>query len=280
MNLSRSLVAVLFFAMTTVILAALSLSVSSAEEEKVKKEYIFAVIPQGPPESMHRKWLPFVDRLSRDTGLVLKLKVYENISDFEEDIIEGKVDFAYMNPIQEVMAWHARGYIPLVRGKKLISGCIFTKKDSLIKEPHDLEGKEIALLGSKNVCSIVIRHDLQALNVTPRYVGSTSNVYKNVEIGETAAGGTLDIVFDSNSSEKNQEFHTIYTTEPLCPHPISAHPSIEPGVTQLLVDTVLKHPEDKDLQVLLERIGMQDPVAADYERDYKPLEQRLSRTER
>lgn len=247
----------------------------SAESPQIKKEYTFAVVPQGPPEVMHRNWLPFIDLLSRDTGLVLNLKVYEKMNDFEEDLKEGSVDFAYMNPVQEVMAWNARGYIPLVRSKNLISGCIFVRKDSGIKELNDLEGKEIALIGTKNVCSIVIRHDMRTLKVAPRFVGSSSNVYRNVELGETAAGGTLDIVFEKDASELDQAFHAIYTTEPLSPHPISVHPSVAADARRLLIEAVLKYSEGKDSQDLLKRIGMQAPVEADYDKDYKPLEQRL-----
>lgn len=248
---------------------------SSAKSPQIKKEYTFGVVPQGPPEVMHRNWLPFIDRLSHDTGLALKLKVYENMDDFENNLKEGSIDFAYMNPVQEIMAWNESGYIPLVRSKNLIKGSIFVRKDSDIQELNDLEGKEIALVGSKNVCSIVIRRDLRALKIASRYVGSSSNVYRNVEIGETAAGGTLDIVFAKDAPDLNQEFHSIYTTQPLSPHPISALSSVPAETRRLVIDVVLKYSANKDSQELLERIGMQEPVLADYDKDYKPLEQRL-----
>jgi len=248
---------------------------SRAASPQIKKEYTFGVVPQGPPEVMHRNWLPFIDRLSHDTGLALKLKLYENMDDFENNLKEGSIDFAYMNPVQEIMAWHESGYIPLVRSKNPIRGSIFVRKDSDIQELNDLEGKEIALIGAKNVCSIVIRRDVRALKIASRYVGSSSNVYRNVEIGETAAGGTLDIVFAKDAPDLNQEFHTIYTTEPLSSHPISALPSVPAETRRLVIDMVLKYAANKDSQALLERIGMQEPVLADYEKDYKPLEQRL-----
>lgn len=273
MNISKFVTALVFLILIQCILV--SSPCSSAESPQIKKEYTFGVVPQAPPEVMHRNWLPFIDRLSHDTGLALKLKVYENMNDFEDNLKEGSIDFAYMNPVQEIMAWNESGYIPLVRSKNLFRGIIFVRKDSGIQELKDLEGKEIALVGSKNVCSIAIRHDVKALNVASHYVGSSSNVYRNVEIGETAAGGTLDIVFARDASELNQEFHAIYTTEPLSPHPISALPSVPAEARRLVIEAVLKYSENKDSQDLLERIWMQDPVVADYERDYKPLEQRL-----
>ena len=251
----------------------------SAASPQIKKEYTFGVVPQGPPEVMHRIWLPFIDRLSHDTGLAFKLKLFENMDDFENNLKEGIIDFAYMNPVQEIMAWNESGYIPLVRSKNLIRGIIFVRKDSDIRELNDLEGKEIALIGSKNVCSIVIKRDIRTLKTTSRYVGSSSNLYRNVEIGETAAGGTLDIVFAKDAPDLNQKFHTIYTTEPLSPHPISALSSVPAEVRRLVIEVVLKYAANKDYQSLLERIGMQEPVLADYDKDYKPLEQRLNSSE-
>ena len=100
-------------------------------------------------------------------------------------------------------------------------------------------------------------------------------MYRNVEIGEIAAGGTLDIVFAKDAAELNQEFNIIYTTEPLSPHPISVLPSVPAEARSLVIEMVLKYAAKKDAKDLLDRIGMQDPVFADYDKDYKPLEKRL-----
>ena len=262
-----SMISCSFFAMPT--------HLWSDELKEFKKEYVFAVIPQGPPETMYRNWKPFIDRLSHDTHLALKLKLYERMEDFDEDLREGEVDFAYLNPIQEIKAWHASGYIPLVRNKEIIRGVIFVKKNSGIKNLQDLNGKEIALVGSGNVCSIALRHDIQALDIKSHYVGSSSNVYKNVEIDESSAGGTLDVVFEKDIPTLAQEFRTIYTTDSLSSHPIAAHPSVSLNDRFLVQENVMKYAKDKNSQDLLKAIGMQDPVMANYQKDYQPLEARL-----
>lgn len=276
MKLSR-LILVLVSSMACALLIIISSTVSkSAELAQSKQEYTFAVVPQGPASTMNENWLPFIDRLSRDTGLKLHIKLYGNMNDFEEDLKEGKVDFAYMNPVQEIKAWHMSGYLPLVRSKKAIRGYIFVKKDNELKNLDDLEGKEIALAGTENVCSIVIRHDLQDFNVRPRYVGSSANIYRNVQLEETSAGGTLDIVFEQDLQKINRNFRILYSTEPLSPHPISAHPSVLESVRSLVTETVLKYSQDIDAQDMLRRIKIEDPVKANYEQDYLPLEQKLA----
>lgn len=273
MQLSKFMLLLVSIVTFSFLLTVSTTFLKSAELEQIKEEYTFAVVPQGPPSIMNEKWLPFIDQLSQDTGLKLDIKLYANMKDFEKDLREGNVDFAYMNPIQAIMAWHDSGYLPLVRSRKLIRGYVFVKKDSSIKTFDDLAGREIALVGSENVCSIVIRHDIQDLNVLSRYVGNTENVYRNVELDETAAGGTLDFVFDQDLLKMNQMFNMIHSTEPLSPHPISAHPSVLHSVRTLITEAVLKYASDKNM---LRRLGLEDPVKANYDQDYLPLERRLA----
>ena len=56
---------------------------------------------------------PFVERLSRETGLDFKLKVYEKMSDFEDDMNQEAPDLIFSNPIQAAHAFKVHGYFPL-----------------------------------------------------------------------------------------------------------------------------------------------------------------------
>ncbi len=117
-----------------------------------KKAYTIGVIPTWPPVVTYAQWSPFVERLSHDTGLKLRLKVYEKMSDFEREIISSKgPDFIFANALQTVVAHREQGYIPLVRGKKGVEGIVFVKRASKIRNVKDLSGKRIAFVGSKNL---------------------------------------------------------------------------------------------------------------------------------
>jgi phosphonate transport system substrate-binding protein len=115
------------------------------------KKYILAVVPSVPPVATYTTWTPFVEALSKETALDIQLKVYEKMSDFEADFNSGTPDFIFLSPTQTVLARAAQGYIPLIRGSKLISGVLFVRKDSPYKTLKDLEGKEIAFVGSRNL---------------------------------------------------------------------------------------------------------------------------------
>lgn len=116
-----------------------------------EKTYILAVVPSAPPVATHAAWTPFVEALSKETARDFTLKVYEKMSDFEADFESGIPDFIFASPTQTVLARKAQGYIPLVRSSRLISGVLFVRKDSPYQTVKDLDGKEIAFVGQRNL---------------------------------------------------------------------------------------------------------------------------------
>ncbi len=116
-----------------------------------KDPYTLAVIPSAPPVATYALWAPFVDRLSHDTGILLRLKVYDKMSDFEQDIVQGIPDFLFVSPFQAVVAHEAQAYAPLVRGSRPVSAELFVRKDSPIMTVDDLSNKRIAFVGDKNL---------------------------------------------------------------------------------------------------------------------------------
>lgn len=115
------------------------------------KIYVLAVVPSAPPVAIHAAWTPFVEALSRESGIGISLKVYEKMSDFETDFEMGVPDLIFASPTQIVLAKRAQGYIPFVRSSKLLAGVLFVRKDSPYQSVKDLEGKEIAFVGQRNL---------------------------------------------------------------------------------------------------------------------------------
>lgn len=115
------------------------------------KTYLFAVLPQRPPVAMYATWRPFLDNLERELGITLKLKLYETMPQFEADLKNGEGDFVFATPPQIVLAHQSQQYQPLVRGSRAIAGVLFVKKHSAITKLADLDNKEVAFVGSRNV---------------------------------------------------------------------------------------------------------------------------------
>jgi phosphonate transport system substrate-binding protein len=222
---------------------------------------------------MFTKWSPFADRLSRDTGFDLRLKVYETMLAFEKDCAKGTPDFMYSSPPQTVLARAAQGYEPLLRNSAPVAAIVFVKKDSPIRTIEELGGREIAFVGSRNVCSILIRQQLRdrdlPVNVTNRFTGSTRNVYEHVLHGSSVAGGTLDTVFSKEMADK---VRVIFSSPPIASHPLSAHPRVPAIVRAAVVRAIFAMRKSSDGKAVLETIGFSSPLSADYDRDYRFFE--------
>jgi phosphonate transport system substrate-binding protein len=219
--------------------------------------------------------MPFVERLSNELGINIHLKVYQTMFQFEDDIRNGVPDFAFVNPYQATIAAKEQGYIPLVRNKKHDKGIFFVQKESPFSSIKDLEGKEIGFVGPTNICSLTLRHGLkekERINFIPKYMGTTTNVYRSVILGKVPAGGTLSAALNREPAEIRSQIKIIYGTMPISPHPIMAHPRVAKDLKRRTVNTVLQLVRDSNDRDMLAGIMMPEPVKADYNRDYKPLE--------
>ena len=251
--------------------------IASPAHSSENEVYSFGLIPQGPALNMYKRWTPFIDKISEDTGIKFKIKVYDHVFDFENGLRLGLFDFAYLHSIQEAEAYIHQKYIPLVRSKRFCKGAMFVAKNSPIKIIEELKGKDIALVSQRSLCSVVLRHalstekDIEDYNVI--YGGSPTNVYKNVLLNKTVAGGTLDVALSRESADMSSNLRSIYETPSMAPHPIAVHPRIPEKIRKKVTEAVLRIAQDDDGRKLLKTIRMPAPlVHADYNRDYKNLE--------
>jgi phosphonate transport system substrate-binding protein len=239
--------------------------------------YTIAVNPMAPPVDMHTQWMPLVERLSRETGFEFKLKVYDTMSDFESDIWGDGPDFIFVSPIQIVVAHARHRYAPLVRGEKPVAIRLFVRADSPIKTVDDLSGKKIAFVGNKNLCSVYVRHLLNiqkdTLSYLEEYTGSTKNVIKSVLLGKNDAGSVFVPELEREAEAVRQQMRGILDSSEIAPHPLCAHPRVPEKVQNDVKRIVLAIGRTPEGAELLKTIRLPSPVAADYRRDYKALEQ-------
>jgi len=266
----------ILIAIAILALSALTLFSVTAEAAD-RKTYVFAVLPQQPPASMHALWIPLVERLERELGITIRLKLYESMSKFEEGLKRGDGDFVFSTPPQMVIARNSQKYIPLVRGNRELAGVLFVRKDSPVKSVAELKDTEVAFVGERNLCSLMTRHSLSQFNtdlhLVPLFSGSTTNVYRNVLLGKVSAGATLDVDIENENPETVAQFRVILTTPKVAPHPVSAHPRVAKSLREKMVAVLLTLSKQNDGRELLKQVRIGETVTADYARDYKNLEQ-------
>lgn len=247
--------------------------VANADE---KGDFILAVMPEMPPAAVYKAWTPFVKRLSKETGINIRLKVYESFSQFEDDLFNGVPDFVFLCSFYVTLAKKTQGYIPLLKNESLLEGILVVRKDSPIHSIQDLDGKEIAFPTPNNfAASLYIRKlitEKEKIKFTPRYVETHSNVYRNVILGKIAAGGGANISLSIEPEEVKSQLRIIYKTPQASPHPLVAHPRIPNKIRQSVINAVLGFAGDKDNRNMLHAIRLPYPVKADYQKDYEPME--------
>lgn len=240
-------------------------------------QYGFAVVPQQDPIVLQRNWAPFLKALSLRTSMQFKLIVANSIPDFEIELLQGRADFAYMNPYHAVLARDKVGYAPLIKnGHKELQGILVVRKGSNITDISQLEGKEVAF-PSPNAfgASLFIRallHSKLGINIIPRYVDTHANVYRNVIYNKVSAGGGIEKTLNQEHANMKAELRVLFRTPSSAPHPLCVHPRIPDILAQRVQQAILDIWQDKNERYLLDQVQLTAPVIADYQRDYAPLE--------
>lgn len=264
-------------AIRSVMLALFVFCVSLPAAASQRNVYALAIIPSAPPVTMHTQWTPFVERLSRETGLDIRLKLYEKMAEFERDIWSGTPDFIFSSPIQLMVAHKSSGYVPFLRGSKPIAVGLFVRKDSPIRSIDDLTGKKISFVGNKNLCSVFVRHLLaehgNKLSFTNEFAGSTRNVIINVLLGKSDAGAVFMPELERESAETREQLRAVLVTPEIAPHPLSAHPRVPRTVQHAVKKATLAIAATPDGAELLKTLRLRTPVPANYEKDYRALEE-------
>lgn len=239
--------------------------------------FSIAVVPQFPAVEIHTNWTPVLERLSRETGYRFTLTITSGIPAFEDAVLAGTPDFAYMNPYHQVMATRTQGYVPLLRDSNPLTGILVVRQDDPIKSVRDLDGKEIAFPAPNAFgASLWIRALLaerEKINIVPVYVKTHSNAYRQVAVGKMAACGGINHTLADEPEAVRSALRILLETDGVPPHPLSAHPRVPEKVREAVTNTLLRMAGDTAGRALLAGMQMPVPVRANYAADYRPLEE-------
>lgn len=236
------------------------------------RPYVVAVIPSLPPVALHKTWSPFLQELARASGQDLDLRLYGTFPEFIADCEAGTPDFIYISPNLYYLVHEKQDYLPLVRSAVAIRGLVFVRKDAPFEKIRDLQGRTIAFVGPKNVCSVITRYALASgegpIDYNTSFSGSTINVAKSVQLGKVDAGAMLDSKQAGAFVEHSPDFRILLRTPPIAPHPLVAHARVPAKVREALTRAVLALAATAPGRASLERVGLGQPVKAEFQRDY------------
>lgn len=246
-------------------------------DQSAQHRYSVYLIPRLPATTLYGTWAPLLERLGKENGLCFDLRVPANFTQFERAIQNGEPDFVLLNPYHQVMVVRKPGYVPLVRDQQSgLAGVVVVRKDSPIKDIHELDGATVAFPApNAYVASLLLRALLyrEKIHITADYVGSHSNVFRAVALGTTQAGGGANTTLSQEPPELQAQLRVLFTTPNYMPHPFSVHPRVPQSVRKKVIAGFLRMVDDSAGRDLLKAINMAQPIRADYDRDYRELEQ-------
>jgi len=105
------------------------------------------------------------------------------------------------------------------------------------------------------------------------YAGSAGNVVKSVLLGKTDAGATFTPELEKEPAEVRSKLRTVLETPKISSHPLCAHPRVPRSAQEAVKKAALAIAATPEGAELFRNIRLPSPVAAEYERDYRPLEE-------
>ncbi|GAB6040309.1 phosphate/phosphite/phosphonate ABC transporter substrate-binding protein [Endothiovibrio diazotrophicus] len=237
--------------------------------------YRVGVIPQFNHDETVATWEPVLEELARRTGLAFTLAPSTGIPQFDRQVVEGRFDFAYMNPYQFITVMDRDGYHALVRdGGRELHGILVVPTNSPIRSVEELEGKTVAFPSRRALAaSLLMRADLDNLlnvHVRPVYVRSHSAVYDSVLLGYAAAGSGVLSTLRRQGPRAQQVLRVLYETRGLPPHPFAAHPRVPEADREAVRRALVAMAMTREGKALLARIPIEQAISASND-DYRPL---------
>ena len=249
-----------------------NLSLTFAQENQL----LLAVVPEFPPSVIYNNWQPYVDYLSNQLGISVKLVIYETVASFEQGFLQGAPDIAFLNPYHMVMAQQTQGYRPLLSdGSRQLKGVLVVRADDPIQSLQELQGKTVAfpspnLIGSSLYMRALLS-EVAGINVNANYVDTHANSYRHTFMKHSAAGAGTWYSLTQEEESLKQSLKVIYETPGITPHPLAAHPRVSADVQNAVVAATLALYQTTEGRNLLQAIQLPEPFVSDYQRDYAAL---------
>lgn len=233
----------------------LSLPVQIQAQEQV---LTFGIVPQQSAITLAKNWGPILQHLSQETGYKIVFRTAKDIPEFEQRVLNGEYDIAYMNPYHYTVFHQKPGYNAFAKQKdKLIRGIVVTKKDSPVQDLKDLDGKTLVFPSpAAFAASVVPRSSLKAMgiNFTPQYVSSHDSVYLNVAKDFFPAGGGIERTLSNTDDAVRSNLKVLWRTPGYTPHAFATHPAMTKEMSAKVAQALLALNDSSEGQALLARI--------------------------
>lgn len=248
-------------------LVALLIAIQPVIAHSAEKPLLFGIVPQESSSKLADQWTPLMRHLSEQLGRQVRFTTAPDIPTFEERVLAGEYDIAYMNPYHYVEFSQSPGYRAIAReGEKRIRGIIVVGEDSPVTTLEELEGTTLAFPApAAFAATILTRAELERLGITytPRFVSSHESVYLNVQRGFMAAGGGIERTFNSAVAEGLTGVRVLWRSEGYTPHAFAVHSGLPDDQRSRIQAALTDLNSSEEGAALLERANLKSLIPAD-----------------
>lgn len=221
--------------------------------------YKFGIVPQQNGSRLSKLWTPILEYLETKTGYKFQFATARNIPTYEKRLLDGKYDFAYMNPYHYVQYQNLAGYNAFAKAKeKRLKGILVVHKDSSYKNIEDLQNAEMAFPSNAFAANLVPRAIMSRADISfsPKFVASHDSVYRNVARGRYPVGGGVMRTYRNTSPEYRDNLRILWTSDGYTPHAFAAHPRVPQHVIEDVQRAMLEMDRDPRGKALLKSIRL------------------------
>ncbi len=174
-----------------------------------KDELIFGVNPFTTPDEIERMYAPIIAEVCRASGCRSRTIIVRDYDALSDGLKAGYIDVGWFSPLAYVKARESLELDPLVtpkvKGKAFYQGLIIALKDSGLREPAQLTGKNFGYVDPKSASGyLYARHILKQEGLDPdtmfgnaAFCGSHDQVIRDVLDGKIDAGATYDEAYEN-----------------------------------------------------------------------------------
>jgi phosphonate transport system substrate-binding protein len=253
--------------------------------------YRFAVHPLHNPQRLAETYGPIVAYLNqRLGGPILRLEAARSYEEFESKLYGRAYELALPNPHQTIHALRS-GYRPFGKmgDDHRFRGLILVRRDSGILEVRQLKGKAVSFPAPTALAATMLPlwylhgHGLDAnREIQRRFTGSQESSIMSVYLGETAAGATWPVPWETFQRQRPELAAALvvrWETPPLLNNSLVARDDLPPGLVERVGALLFALHETPEGARLLEAIPVSrfEPASAE---TYEPVRAFLDAYER
>ena len=224
------------------------------------------IVPQQAASELARVWIPLLQEVGRRARVQLAFRTASDIPAFEDRVMKGEFDLAYMNPYHYTVFSKMPGYQAFLKEKdRKLVGIIVVPKDSPIQNLEQLQGKRVAFPAPAAFAASILpraeftRHQVE---IEARFVSSHDSVYKGVVSGLFEAGGGIQRTLEAMEPQVSSQLRVLSRTPAYTPHALALHPRVSAELAERLRQAFISLDDDEAGRALLAPLSFKGLVAA------------------